>query len=38
MKSDIHGDKEMMTLMMITFVPLLVRRITNKYTFKSSKI
>lgn len=33
MKSDIHYDKDMTTLKLITFVPLFVCRITNKDTF-----
>jgi len=32
-KSDIHYDKDMTTLKLITFVPLFVCRITNKDTF-----
>ncbi|XP_020239481.1 putative F-box protein At1g47790 [Cajanus cajan] len=35
LKGDIHGDKDVTTLRMITFIPFFIRRITNKDTFKS---
>lgn len=38
MKGEIHGDIDMMTLRIITFIPFFIRRIINKYTVKSSRI